>query len=51
MCNGVGVQRTFPKNSPISDHIEVARRGKVRRANLTYLKGRSAKNSRIKEDR
>ncbi|MCI6744968.1 50S ribosomal protein L19 [Erysipelotrichaceae bacterium Oil+RF-744-GAM-WT-6] len=51
ISNGVGVQRTFPKNSPIIDHIEVARRGKVRRAKLTYLKGRSAKNSRIKEDR
>lgn len=51
MSNGVGVQRTFPINSPIIDHIEVTRRGKVRRAKLTYLKGRSAKNSRIKEDR
>ena len=51
ISNGVGVQRTFPKNSPIIDHIEVARHGKVRRAKLTYLKGRSAKNSRIKEDR
>ncbi|MDD6680615.1 50S ribosomal protein L19 [Galactobacillus timonensis] len=51
MSNGVGVQRTFPKNSPIIDHIEVARKGKVRRAKLGYLKGLSAKNSRIKEDR
>ncbi len=51
ISNGVGVQRTFPKNSPIIDHIEVTRHGKVRRAKLTYLKGRSAKNSRIKEDR
>ncbi len=51
MSNGVGVQRTFPINSPIIDHVEVIRRGKVRRAKLTYLKGRSAKNSRIKEDR
>ncbi|MCR5228643.1 MAG: 50S ribosomal protein L19 [Solobacterium sp.] len=51
ISNGVGVQRTFPKNSPIIDHIEVARRGKVRRAKLTYLKGLSAKNARIKEDR
>jgi len=51
ISNGVGVQRTFPVHSPIIDHIEVARRGKVRRAKLTYLKGLSAKNSRIKEDR
>ncbi len=51
ISNGVGVQRTFPKNSPIIDRVEVARKGKVRRAKLNYLKGRSAKNSRIKEDR
>ncbi len=51
ISNGIGVQRTFPKNSPIIDHVEVARRGKVRRAKLTYLKGLSAKNARIKEDR
>jgi len=51
ISDGVGVHRTFPINSPIIDHIEVTRRGKVRRAKLTYLKGLSAKNARIKEDR
>lgn len=51
ISNGIGVERTFPKNSPIIDRIEVARRGKVRRAKLTYLRGLSAKNARIKEDR
>jgi len=51
MSNGVGVQRTFPVHSPIIDHIEVARKGKVRRAKLNYLKGLSAKDARIKEDR
>ena len=51
ISGGIGVQRTFPVNSPIIDHIEVTRRGKVRRAKLTYLKGLSAKNARIKEDR
>ncbi|MBR4456663.1 MAG: 50S ribosomal protein L19 [Solobacterium sp.] len=51
ISGGIGVQRTFPVNSPIIDHIEVARHGKVRRAKLTYLKGLSAKNARIKEDR
>lgn len=51
MSNGVGVERTFPINSPILDRVEVARRGKVRRAKLTYLKGLSAKNARIKEKR
>jgi large subunit ribosomal protein L19 len=51
MSSGIGVQRTFPVNSPIIEKIEVIRHGKVRRAKLTYLKGRSAKNARIKEDR
>mgnify|MGYP000903718405 CR=1 FL=1 len=51
ISNGVGVQRTFPKNSPIIDRVEVTRKGKVRRAKLNYLKGLSAKNARIKEDR
>lgn len=51
MSNGVGVQRTFPVHSPILEKIEVVRYGKVRRAKLTYLKGLSAKNARIKEDR
>ena len=51
ISNGVGVQRTFPVNSPIIDHIEVSRRGNVRRAKLGYLKGLSAKKSRIKEIR
>ena len=51
ISNGVGVQRTFPVNSPIIDRIEVAKVGKVRRAKLGYLKGLSAKKSRIKEIR
>lgn len=51
ISGGVGVQRTFPVHSPIIDKIEVVRRGRVRRAKLSYLKGLSAKNARIKEDR
>lgn len=51
MSSGIGVQRTFPVNSPIIDKIDVLRHGKVRRTKLTYLKGRSAKNARIKEAR
>jgi large subunit ribosomal protein L19 len=48
---GEGVERTFPLQSPIVDSIEVLSRGKIRRAKLYYLRGRSGKASRIKEIR
>ena len=48
---GVGVERTFPLYSPLLEKVEVVRHGKVRRAKLFYLRGRSAKASRIKEKR
>ncbi|ERJ13496.1 50S ribosomal protein L19 [Haloplasma contractile] len=48
---GVGVERTFPVHSPIIDKVVVARRGKVRRAKLYYIRNLSAKASRIKERR
>ena len=46
---GVGIERIFPLHSPLIQKIEVKRRGKVRRAKLYYLRGRSRKASRIKE--
>lgn len=51
MSYGVGVERTFPIHSPLIAKIEVVRAGKVRRANLGYIRGLSAKASRIKEQR
>jgi large subunit ribosomal protein L19 len=48
---GVGVERTFPLYSPMVEKVEVMRHGKVRRAKLYYLRGLSAKASRIKEKR
>jgi len=48
---GVGVERTFPLYSPLVERVEVVRHGKVRRAKLYYLRGLSAKASRIKEKR
>ncbi len=48
---GVGVERTFPMHSPRVEKVEVVRHGKTRRAKLYYLRGLSAKASRIKEKR
>jgi large subunit ribosomal protein L19 len=46
---GVGVERTFPLHSPRIDHIEVVRKGKVRRAKLYYLRDRVGKAAKVKE--
>jgi len=51
IASGVGVERTFPLNSPRVEKIEVVRHGKVRRSKLYYLRRLSAKASRIKEKR
>lgn len=51
VTHGVGVERTFPLHSPMVQKVEVVRYGKVRRARLYYLRGLSAKASRIKEKR
>ena len=48
---GVGVERTFPIHSPRVEKVEIVRRGRVRRAKLFYLRGLSAKTSRLKERR
>ena len=46
---GVGVERTFPVNSPKIDKIEISRKGKVRRARLYYLRDRVGKSAKVKE--
>ncbi|HWI47853.1 50S ribosomal protein L19 [Rummeliibacillus pycnus] len=48
---GVGVERTFPVNTPKIAKLEVTRRGKVRRAKLYYLRNLRGKAARIKEIR
>jgi len=49
MSYGEGVERVFPVYSPMIDSIKVVRRGKVRRAKLYYLRGRTGKSARIAE--
>ncbi len=48
---GVGVERTFPINSPRIDKIIVVRQGKVRRAKIYYIRGLSGKAAKVKEDK
>src|SRR6476469_8281768 len=46
---GVGVERIFPLHATIVDHIDVVKRGHVRRAKLYYLRGLRGKAARIRE--
>ncbi|ATO30527.1 50S ribosomal protein L19 [Mycoplasmopsis bovirhinis] len=46
---GIGVERTFPVNSPLIAHIEVVRSNKVRRQRLFYMRDRKGKSARLKE--
>jgi large subunit ribosomal protein L19 len=51
ISDGIGVERLFPLFSPNIDSIEVNKSGRVRRAKLYYLRGRSGKSARIREKR
>jgi large subunit ribosomal protein L19 len=46
---GQGVERIFPMNAPVVDHIDVVRTGRVRRAKLYYLRGLKGKAARLRE--
>ena len=50
ISHGEGVERVFQTYSPAVASIEVKRRGAVRRAKLYYLRERSGKSARIKEN-
>ena len=46
---GQGVERIFPVNARVIDHIDVVRTGRVRRAKLYYLRGLKGKAARLRE--
>ena len=51
IASGVGVERTFKIHSPRIEKIEVIRHGKVRRAQLYFLRDRVGKAATLRERR
>jgi len=47
--NGIGVERTFLRRSPLLEKVVVERHSHVRRAKLYYLRGRTGKRARLKQ--
>ena len=50
ISSGIGVERTFPVHSPKIDNIIVVRKGAVKRAKLYYLRERTGKAAKIREN-
>ncbi len=51
LSGGIAVERVFPLQSPNVASIEVKKRGRIRRAKLFYLRGRTGRTARIREAR
>lgn len=47
IASGVGVEKSFLLHSPLVEKVEIVRRAKVRRNNLSYLRNRSGKSARL----
>ena len=47
IASGVGVEKSFLLHSPLIEKIEITKRSKVRRNNLSYLRERSGKSARL----
>lgn len=47
VTSGVGVEKSFLIHSPLVEKIEITRRAKVRRKNLSFLRERSGKSARL----
>ena len=47
IASGVGVEKSFLLHSPLVEKVEIVKRSKVRRNNLTYLRNRSGKSARL----
>ena len=47
VASGVGVEKSFLIHSPLVEKIEITKRSKVRRKNLSYLRQRSGKSARL----
>lgn len=47
IASGVGVEKSFLIHSPLVEKIEIVKRSKVRRKNLSYLRDRSGKSARL----
>ena len=51
LSGGIAVERVFPLQSPNLASLEVKKRGRIRRAKLYYLRGRTGRKARIREAR
>jgi large subunit ribosomal protein L19 len=51
ISGGVGVERIFPLHSPCIERISVLRHGKVRRRRIFYLRKRTGKSAKVREER